>query len=278
MGVSQKPPVAPRTGMVVRVAINTLSDKFKPFAIAGFDVGIVLEDGGQPFLRYRTRETDPKDWLFIYVKLRSFLTSLSIATFGHVWPDDRIYWEDEVVWTRPKVLAIVVDKEGDPGQPQHVTTSEAVRLIELEAHIATQYPEVWFYEEIGLYLLRNSDPPWQFYAEVLLNFFKIGELVTATRYKAKPGLRDVLRASKDLGVIGYSNEEIREFYKVRSRDAAHDWGESQPVSREQAVECKLWAEQMVYLDWWKHGTRVIRSRPTAAVVRQERAPPPAERG
>jgi hypothetical protein len=264
--------------MVVRVAINGISNKFRPFVIDDFDVGILLEHSGEPFLWYRIGETDPKDWLFIYVKMRSFLTSLSIATFGHCWPGERIFCDNEVLWTRPKVLPIVVDKEGDPGQPREVSTAEAVRLMELEAHIATHYPEVWFYEETGLYLLRNSYPPWQFYSEVLLNFFKIGELVTATRYKPRPGVRDILRASKDLGVIGCSDAEIRQFYKVRSRDAAHDWGRSRPVSREQAVECKLWAEQMVYLDWWKHGSKVMKSQPTAVVTRRHGTSPFTERG
>lgn len=267
--------------MVVGVRIKGIGSSLTPVVIADgvkgdgradLDAAILKGPGGEAFLWYRIKDRDPKDWLFIYVKMRSFLTSLSIAAFGHFWPDDAIYYENEVIWTRPKVLPVVLDKEGDPGKPQHVSTREEVRLVELQAHIALHYPQVWFYEEIGLYLLRNSYPPWDFYAEILLNFFKIGELVTATRYKSKPKLAHILKASKDLGVMHYSDEEIRQFYEVRSRDAAHDWGKAEPVTRGKALECKLWAEQMVYLDWWKHGIRVMKGDPSGVVHLSDSAP------
>jgi hypothetical protein len=93
----------------------------------------------------------------------------------------------------------------------------------------------------------------------LLNFFKIAELVTAAMYQKNPSLRDIQRASSELGLEeSYPDAEIREFYKVRSRDAAHDWLSAQPVDRSAALDCKNWSDAMLQVHWLKKGRKVVR--------------------
>jgi hypothetical protein len=70
------------------------------------------------------------------------------------------------------------------------------------------------------------------------------KLVTASNLNARPKLKDIITVSQDLG-SGYSPSKIAEFYKVRSRDAAHDHHQAQNISRELAADCKLWSEELV---------------------------------
>jgi len=56
----------------------------------------------------------------------------------------------------------------------------------------------------------------------------------------------------------YSPSEIMEFFKVRSRDAAHDHQQAQNVSRELAADCKLWSEQLVIYDWMDRGEELVK--------------------
>lgn len=41
---------------------------------------------------------------------------------------------------------------------------------------------------------------------------------------------------------------MREFYEVRSRDSAHDWDKVREVTRQKAVECKMWADNLINRD------------------------------
>ena len=110
------------------------------------------------------------------------------------------------------------------------------------------YPRVFIYHDIGLFLLRSSLPVEYLYADVLLNFFKIVELVTYKRTKRKPKLGPILHESKTLKIIALDKKEMREFYHLRCSDAAHDWDKVRGVTRRQAVECKMWADDLINRD------------------------------
>lgn len=248
----------PMTGQVVRSAINSIGAKLPPFSIRDLGVGVVLNDSGWPFLFYTIDERDDKNWMFIYTKLSAHVTALSMATFGHFWLDDRIFdQQGQIVSERPKVIPVVLEKEGDPETPQEIPSDLAVGMLDLLYHISTHYPRVLLYHDVGRYLLRTSYPGHQFNSDILLNFFKIGEVVTASFLQVKPKLADIQRASRELGVEHFSDAEIKRFYSVRSRDAAHDWLQAKPIPRELAIDCKMWSELMIFKDWWRRGVRVV---------------------
>lgn len=242
----------PKAGMVVWGAIHSVVDGQVPeFNLDEFGLGV--NDKGNPGLWYRVAERDlknknPWDWAFIWTKMNSFVDTLSLMNFGNSWLGDQLWCENKLVWERPKGIPLIPDLEGDPSKPEPVLDGAQVgaTILSLMYHIATQMPTVWIHHQIGCYLLRNSFPGHEFDAESLLNFFKIGEVVTAKMYSVKPKLADIQRASEELGLQKYySAEDIRRFYKVRSRDAAHDWLNVERVKRADAVHSKLWSELMV---------------------------------
>ncbi len=67
----------------------------------------------------------------------------------------------------------------------------------------------------------------------------------------------VVKISKELN-SSYDATGIREFYKVRSRDAAHDYGQAENISRTMATDCKLWAEELVIKDWKDRGAELLK--------------------
>jgi hypothetical protein len=258
--------LALREGLVLRSPINSIGYKLAPFSIPALGVGVVLDDSGWPFLSYRMDEQDDKDWTSLYTKLSAFATALSIATFGHFWLDDRVFDEQgRVVWERPRAIRLILEKEGDPEAPYEIDTGLAVGMIDLLYHISTHYPRVLLYHDVGRYLLRTPYPGHEFNADILLNFFKIGEVVTASLLQVKPRLADIQRASRDLGIKHFSDAEIKRFYSVRSRDAAHDWLQAKPIPRELAVDCKMWSELMIFKDWRHRGVPVVKRGPRPAV-------------
>ena len=205
---------------------------------------------GQHFLRYRVSEEDSgQSYEEILLKLRFFCTGLSVATIDHFWVQDILLNEDlQTIWERKKVLRLEVDKEIDASGPIALTVQEFVFAQDVTAWIATNYPRVFNYHHIGLFLLRSSLPAEYLYADVLLNFFKIVELVTYTRAKKKPELDVILRESKTLNITALDESEMKEFYIVRSRDAAHDWDKVRGITRRKAIECKMWAEELIIMD------------------------------
>jgi hypothetical protein len=174
---------------------------------------------------------------------------LSVATIGHFWVQDVLLNEGlQPIWERKKVLRLEVDKEIEPGGPKPLTVKEFIFGGDVTAWIAMNYPRVFIYHDIGLFLLRSSLPVEYLYADVLLNFFKIVELVTYTRTKKKPELDIIVQESKTLKIIAVDESEMRKFYIVRSRDAAHDWDKVRRVTRRKAIECKMWAEELIRMD------------------------------
>lgn len=205
---------------------------------------------GQQFLSYRVHEQDfGLSFEKMFLKFKFFCTGLSVATIGHFWVQDVLLNEGlQPIWERKKVLRLEVDKEIEPGGPKPLTVKEFIFGGDVTYWIATNYPRAFIYHDIGLFLLRSSLPAEYLYADVLLNFFKIVELVTYTRAKKKPDLDVILRESKTLKITALDESEMREFYIVRGRDAAHDWDKVRGVSRRKAVECKMWAEELIIMD------------------------------
>jgi hypothetical protein len=261
----------PRAGMVVWAAIHSFVQELQPFNVPDMGLGVGLNDQGYPGFWYEVKESDlgrrdASDWLFIWIKMNSFVRTLSIVDFSNLWLGDRLWYRGKLVWQRPKAVPLITDKEGDPANPERVFTASQLAhgLVNLAYHIATNFPRVWAYHETGSYLLRTSFPGYEFNADILLNFFKIGELVTASMYGVKPKLAHIQRASAELDIVPFTREEIREFYKVRSRDAAHDWLNTKPVDRALAVDCKMWSELMVLYHWHQRGKEVAVLLPKGA--------------
>ncbi len=205
---------------------------------------------GQYFLRYRVSEQDlGQSYEEILAKFRLFCTGLSVATIGHFWVQDVLFNEDlKPIWERKKIIELEVDREVDSDGPKPLTAKNFVSGHNLTVWIAKNYPRVFIYHALGLFLLRSSFSSEYLYADVLLNFFKIVELVTYKRAKKKPGLGIILKECKALKITVIDEPEIREFYKVRSRDSAHDWDKVCPLTRRKALECKMWADELIIRD------------------------------
>jgi hypothetical protein len=152
----------------------------------------------------------------------------------------------------------VPEKESAPAESVYDATHTITLVAELGHHIATNFHQAWLYHRTGCYLLRNSVPGEAFHAEALLNFFKIGELITAKMYLKNPKLRDILAASDELDVTKhFSHQDVRSFYRVRCQDAAHDWLNARPVTREMTIDCKMWSEEMLVKHALLKGVRVV---------------------
>ncbi len=194
-----------------------------PKTIVGQDlVHELVTKNGQYFLRYRVSEKDlGQSYEEMLLKFRFFCTGLSVATIGHFWVQDVLLNEDlQPIWERKKVLRLEVDKEIEPTGPKPLTVKQFIHGENVVYWIATNYPRVFNYHYIGLFLLRSSLPAEYLYADVLLNFFKIVELVTYKRSKKKPELDVILAESKTLKITALDESEMRKFYIVRSRDSA----------------------------------------------------------
>ena len=146
-----------------------------------------------------------------------------MATIGHFWVQDVLLDKElQPIWERRKVLGLVVDKEIDVSGPVPLTVKEFIFAQDVTAWIAMNYPRVFNYHHIGLFLLRSSLAGEYLYGDILLNFFKIIELVTYARTKRNPKLGPILHESKTLKIIALDVKEMKEFYQLRCSDAAHD--------------------------------------------------------
>jgi hypothetical protein len=207
------------------------------------------------FLTYRIREQDlGRGFKSIFLKFRYFSTGLSVATIGHFWVDDVLLNKDlQPVWKRERSIRLVVDREISRSGPFPLTAQEFNRAANVEFWIAKNYSRVFNYHHIGLSLLRSNLATEYLYADVLLNFFKIVELVTFARARKKPNLDVILKEhrnlkNKNLNPTDIDESEIEEFYILRCRDAAHDWDKVRGITRKKALDCKLWSEALVLMD------------------------------
>jgi len=222
-----------------------------PKTIVGQDlVHELIRKKGRYFLRYRVKQEDlGLPYEAILLKFRFFCTGLSVATIGHFWVQDVLLNEDlKPIWERKKIIGLEADREIEPTGPTPLTDKDFTAGHKVTYWIAKNYPRVFNYHYIGLFLLRSSLPVEYLYADALLNFFKIVELVTYKRVKKKPDLDLILQESKALKVEALDESEMKEFYIVRSRDSAHDWDKVRRVTRRKAIECKMWAEELIIRD------------------------------
>lgn len=264
-------------GDVILCPVFSIANVPKTIVGQGLVCELVMKKG-QYFLKYRVSEQDleqlGQSYEKMLLKFRFLCTGLSVATLGHFWVQDLLLNEDlQPVWERRKVLRLEVDKEIDPSGPRPLTVKQFIVGEDVTYWIATNYPRVFNYHYIGLFLLRSSLPGEYLYADVLLNFFKIVELVTYARIKRNPKLGPILHESKTLKIIALDVKEMKEFYQLRCSDAAHDWDKVRGVTRRKAIECKMWAEELIIRDMLdrskKPGTPLIlevHDSPQGAVV------------
>lgn len=255
-------PMSPEVGHLYKSPINVIGTEIENFNVPSMGVRIdrlpIEEKDGEfwHILSYRAAHFE-QTWEILYTKMEWFVTALSIGIFSHCWLSDYVYDEGgKEVWRKPDTIRMVVEKEGDPEVNELTPAHMASTMIDLSYHIAEFYPRVSVYHHIGLLLLRTPLVALNLNAEILLNFFKIGELVTESRKDAAP-LKQIIQVSKELE-SGYDESEIKAFYKVRSRDAAHDYGQSENISRLMAADCKLWAEELVVKDWMDRGEELVK--------------------
>ena len=155
----------------------------------------LVRKDAQYYIRYRLRQGDeifPDE--AHYMKMQIFCVGLSVTTLDHFWTDDVLLDQDfNVIWERPKMIRLVTDKEVDSTGPATLTIPELLKGQEIAGWIALRYPRVFTYHRTGLFLLRNALPTQYFYADVLLNFWKILELVVHDRTNRKPTLQRIMR-------------------------------------------------------------------------------------
>ena len=215
----------------------------------------LVKVNGRWFLKYRVIGDEVRlGFRGMLMRFRFFCTALSMSTFGQFWVGDELLDEKlQVIWKEKKAIQLVIDREIPRSGPLRLEVREFHWAENVVYWIATRYPRVFMYHHIGLFLLRSNFATENLYADVLLNFFKIVEIVTFVRTGKKPKLgvilEDYMKLKSKYVVMGDIEEsEIREFYTIRGRDAAHDWDKVMGVSRGKALECKLWAEALVMVD------------------------------
>jgi hypothetical protein len=209
----------------------------------------LVEKNGRYFLKHGVNEVSSKDsYERLLLRFKFMCVGLSVATMGHFWVQDVLLDEQlEPLWERPKVLQLVVGEVGMDG-PQPLTAFTHTSAQNVVGWIARSYSRVFIYYTVGLLLLRSPLPTEYLYADVLLNFFKVVEVITHRRTHKKPGLRAILADSRALGIVSADAADIRGFYIVRGRDSAHDYDNVEVISRQKAVECKMWVDELIVKD------------------------------
>ncbi len=264
-----------KLGDIILCPVFSIADSPKPIKGSALLFELIEKDGHY-FLKYRITEGDLRfSYEQIFLKFKFICIGLSVATIGHFWVQDVLFDEElKPIWTRSKSLQLIVNKEIESSGPTPLTAYHYLLGQNLVAWISLNYPRVFTYYTIGLFLLRSSLPTEYLYADVLLNYFKIVELVTYTRIEKKPKLQVIIADSKTLNITCVDKADIRKFYVVRSRDAAHDYDKVRGINRQQAVECKMWVDELIMKDMdtrvKKHRTAVIKvaETPQGAILEQ----------
>ncbi len=226
----------PKAGMVVWTAIYNLGgaeDVLLQFNVNDYHFGVGQNTEGRCGLWYQLTDGDlvvgdVSDWSLVWMKMSFLVEAMSILTCSNLWIGDTLWCDNKVAWQRPKGVGLVPEKEYsiEPIAIQELfgDMEVGVATVNLHYHIAINFPRAWGHHHTGCYLLRTSFPGVDYHSDALLNFFKIGEMITARMYAINPQLRDIQRASKELGLDRhFSDDDIANFYRIRSRDAAHDW-------------------------------------------------------
>lgn len=222
---------------------------------------VIEERGGEvwPVLGYQAT-TFETTWELVYMKMETFVTGLAMGSFSNCWLSDYIYDDrGKQVWRKPGTVELVPENEGDPLNKLPTNVAMTTLMLDLALHAAMEYPRVLLYHHIGLLLLRTPLVGYHVHAEVLLLFFKIAELIVTKRTGQKANLKIIQQVCEELG-SGWDAGEIRNFYIVRSRDAAHDHAQAENVTRATATACKLWAEQLLFMDWKTRGVEAVKRK------------------
>lgn len=237
-----------KVGDYILSPIFSISHEITPSMFEQVELFSVTTVNKKNYLRTKLVQEDFEEPTRLLSKFQMFCTGLSVATIGHFWVDDILLNENlEVILGENKVISLLKGIEiSDTGL-------ESLRLEQfnwgkqLVGWIASEYSMVFLYYDMGLFLLRV--PRYgNVYPEALLNFFKIIELVTYKRTMKKPQLKVILSEAKRLGLGTLDKQEIKKYYRIRGRDVAHDWGKTEPVSREDVINCKHFAEEYIITD------------------------------
>jgi len=204
---------------------------------------------GKDYLRTEVSEYDlNRPTQDILLKFKLFCAGLSVATVGHFWVEDKLLDSNlRVILGEQTALVLLKGKELPDSGPSDLRVEQFGWGKQLVGWISSQYPHVFMYYSLGLFLLRVPSLE-NVYPEALLNFFKIVEIVTYTRSKKNAQLNVILSEAKSLDIKALNKTEIKKYYKVRGRDAAHDWGKTEPVEREDVINCKHVADEFIIAD------------------------------
>ncbi len=237
-----------KAGDAILCPIYSIAHLLKP--IEGDLLYELIENRGQYFLKYLVDEKDSEQtYEKMFWKFRAACVGLSVVTVGHFWVQDVLLNEEfENLWKREKTIPLVPHKEIEPNNPLPLTGFHYSVGEDITYWIANNYPRVFNYYSTGQFLLRASLPVEYLYADVLLNFFKIIELITYKRTRKKPNLEVILCDAKTLKIFSVDESDIRQFYKLRCSDAAHDHDKVRGISRRQAVECNMWVDELIVKD------------------------------
>lgn len=225
----------------------------------------IVTKKGATFVRLEVIDSDSDDRRDQHGKIlrgaKTYVTGLSLITLGHIWLEPVLLSEAlEVIWTEPRRLALIKDKEIDPAGPNDLTAADVDYSMQLAGFIAAQYPQVLIFHNSGLLFLRSSlayDYADYYHAEAVVAFYRIVEAVTARRSGIRrPKLKHVLKEVEALGLIqkksgegvGWTKDEITDMYILRSGPGAHG-AELAAVSRKDAAEVKIFAEMMLIKDY-----------------------------
>jgi len=212
---------------------------------------------GKNYLRTEvTKEDVGRPYRDILLKFKMFCTGLSVATVGHFWVEDILMDESlKVIWGEKKAILLLKGKELLNSGPDPLRVEQFRWGKQLIGWIALEYPRVFLYHSMGLYLLRV--PTYgDVYPDALLNFFKIVEIVTYKRTMKKAQLKVILAEARNLDIKVLDEREIKKYYEIRGRDVAHDWGKSKPIDREDVINCKHLAEEFIISDRHKRIKKV----------------------
>jgi hypothetical protein len=211
----------------------------------------LVQRDGNYYLKYRLRNEDTSHSLEqIFMKFKFACVGFSIASLGQFWVESQLLNEElQPIWTRIKQIHLVVDKEIESKGKNLITAQNVIVGENLMGWISLSYPRVFLYYLTGLLLLRSDLPTEYLYADILLNYYKIIELITFKRTNRKPNLKTILSECKALYIMSVDEKDIKEFYIVRSQDAAHDYNNANPINRKQAIESKMWADELIIKDF-----------------------------
>lgn len=170
----------------------------------------IVRIGEKNFLEHKiTKDMVGRPYGEILLRFKICCTGLSVATIGHFWVEDVLFNEKlETIWESSKNIPLVVDKEILRSGPGTLRIEDVNSGEQLMAWISFSYPRVIIYHSMGLFLLRSVSSEYV-YADTILNFFKIVEIIVYSRTTNKPTLKAILEESRNLKIAVLDEKEIK---------------------------------------------------------------------